>query len=62
MLKLMDDFVRYFLSAKNHSISSAFKFMFFSFGGLLRNDELFKITLQFHENCQTIFQNNAVFY
>ena len=34
MLKLIRDFVRYFLTAKNHLISSAFKFMFFSFGGL----------------------------
>ena len=34
MLKLIHDFVRYFLTAKNHLISSAFKFMFFSFGGL----------------------------
>ena len=34
MLKLIHDFVRYFLTAKNHLILSAFQFMFFSFGGL----------------------------
>ena len=34
MLKLIFDFVRYFLTSKNHLISSAFKFVFFSFGGL----------------------------
>ena len=34
MLKLMLDFVRYFLTSKNYLISSAFKFVFFSFGGL----------------------------
>ena len=34
MLKLMLDFVRYFLTSKNHLISSVFKFVFFSFGGL----------------------------
>ena len=33
MLKLMLDFVRYLLTSKNHLISSAFKFVFFSFGG-----------------------------
>ena len=30
MLKSMMDFVRYFLTYKNHLISSAFKFVFFS--------------------------------
>ena len=34
MLNLRLDFVRYFLTSKNHLISSAFKFVFFSFGGL----------------------------
>ena len=34
MLKLMHDFVRSFLTAKNHLIPSAFKFVFFSFEGL----------------------------
>ena len=33
MLKLMLDFVRHFLTSKNHLILSAFKFVFFSFGG-----------------------------
>ena len=33
MLRLIPDFVRYFLTAKNHLISCAFKFMFFYFGG-----------------------------
>ena len=27
-----------------------------------RNGELFKITLEFHKNCQNIVQNYAVFY
>ena len=34
MLKLILDFDRYFLTPKNHLISSAFKLVFFSFGGL----------------------------
>ena len=34
MLKLMLDFVRYFLTSKNHLIASAFKIVFFSFRGL----------------------------
>ena len=34
MLKLMLVFVCYFRTSKNHLISSAFKFAFFSFGGL----------------------------
>ena len=33
MLRLMLDFVRYFLTSKNHLISSAFKFLFFFFQG-----------------------------
>ena len=33
MLKLMLDFVRYYLTSKNHLISRAFKFVCFSFGG-----------------------------
>ena len=32
MLKLMLDFLCYFLTSRNHLISSDFKFVFFSFG------------------------------
>ena len=44
------------LKMKEHVFHRLAEFFFVS------NGELLKITLQFHKNCQNIFQHNAVFY
>ena len=43
------------LKMKEHVFHRLAEIFFF------RNGELLKITLQFHKNCQNIFQNDAVF-
>ena len=46
------------LKIKEHVFRRLAEIFFFFF----RNGELLKITLQFHKNCQNIFQNDTVFY